>query len=79
MTVVITNSVKVSEGFEASDYDVHKLKPILERQGLIEPLKLDRNSEIGRIDSYDPARLEACKQLNWPTVITAPDSEDPNF
>ncbi len=71
MTVVTTNSVIVTEGYECYDHDVRKIIPILEKQGLIEPLKLDRLGEIGRIDCYDSARLEACKRLNWPTVIVA--------
>ena len=73
MTVVVTNSVKVAKGCEPTERDIKKIIPILQSQGLIEPLKMNKNGEIGLIDPYDSARLEACKRLNWPTVIVAFD------
>ena len=76
MSIVPTSSVKITEGYEPLDYEVRKVMPILVKQGLIEPLKMDQAGEIGRIDCHDPARLEACKQLAWETVNVAYDKED---
>ena len=71
MTVVPTSSVKIAKGFAPTQREIERVKHWLLKQGLIEPLKLDHRGEIGRMDCYDPARLEAAKQLNWPTVIMA--------
>lgn len=69
--IVPTSSVKVAAGYEPSDREVRKVVPFLLVQGLIEPMKLNHNGEIGPIDPWDPARLVAAKQLGWATVIVA--------
>lgn len=71
MTIVPTDSVKVASGCRAREWEIRRVLPYIKTQGLIEPLKLDKNGEIGLRDCWDAARLEACKLLDWSTVIVA--------
>lgn len=73
MLVSIEN-VKITPGYEPTDREVRRIEPIIKRQGLIEPLKLDGNDEIGRKDCWDPARLYACRILGFKDVIVAYDN-----
>ncbi len=67
--VVDINSVKITPGREPNHLDIHGTISILEKQGLIAPLAVDLKGNIGRLDHWDPARLEAAKELGWETVI----------
>jgi ParB-like chromosome segregation protein Spo0J len=73
--IVPTHTVKVAKGCEPTERDIRLIAPYIEREGLIEPLKLNKDNEIGTIDPYDPARLEYCKRAGWETVIVAHDDE----
>ena len=79
MSVVPIDTVKITPGMEPSSWEVRKIKPYMMTQGLIEPLKLDRRGEIGREDVHDPARLIACRELGWETVIVAIEEEVMDF
>lgn len=71
--IVPTESVKVAPGYEPSEWQIRKVAPSMAARGLIEPLKLDRDNTVGRLDPWDPARLEWAKRNNWTTVIVAED------
>lgn len=75
VTVVPINDVQITPGYEPTASEIRRIMPYLKSQGLIEPLKQDRKGEIGLRDVHDPARLEACKKLEWETVIVAYDNQ----
>lgn len=54
---------------EENPYVSSRLKASLLSQGLIEPLVLGLGGTVGRINPNDSARLAACKELGWDTVI----------
>ena len=72
--VISPDKIKISVGYEPTEHEIRKVGKHITKDGLIEPLKLDKIGELGKLDCWDPARLEFCRRNNWPTVIVAYES-----
>lgn len=66
--VVAIDEVSIREGTHVSPR-IGKIKEILQRQGIIEPLLAYRGTlEVGR-QAWDAERLIAARKLGWDTVL----------
>lgn len=69
--IVPIESVSIREGSHVSDSlrSIRKIKEILNRQGMIEPLLAYKGTlEVGR-QVWDAERLIAARELGWTTVL----------
>jgi hypothetical protein len=83
--IVPIDKIKTQDNYpipaSENDYMVKTFKKILERQGLIEPLRAIKNDDgtYTIVNSQDCDRFYAAKYLGWDTVNLAVKGDLPTF